>query len=136
MAGVAANPFLTLLFKSPTFKTHTFSWKLAPNNIEESVQLQKIVNMFRKHMLPSLANSGGGTLLSYPDIVQVNLFPNEEFLYKFKPCIVESMSVNFAPTSSPSFFKNSNAPTEVQLSINLKEIEYWLQDDVDNFYGA
>jgi hypothetical protein len=136
MAGFAANPFLTLLFKSPAFKTHTFSWKLAPNNYEESIQLQKIISMFRKHMLPSTANSTGGTLLSYPDIVQVNLFPNEEFLYKFKPCIVESMSVNFAPTSSPSFFKDSNAPTEVQFSINLKEIEYWLQEDVDNFYGV
>jgi hypothetical protein len=136
MAGVAINPFLTLLFKSPTFKTHTFSWKLSPNNVQESERLRNIISMFRRHMLPAAAPSTGGTLLTYPDIVEINLFPNESFLYKFKPCVVESMSVNFAPNAGPSFFKNSNAPTEIQLSINLKEIEYWLQDDVDDFYSA
>jgi hypothetical protein len=136
MAGFAQNPFLTVLFKSPAFKTHTFSWKMAPNNQSESNAVRNIINMFRRHMLPSLAPSTGGTLLTYPDIVEVNLYPNEDYLYKFKPCVVESMSVNFAPSSTPSFFKRSNAPTEIQLSVNLKEIEYWLQDDVDNFYSA
>jgi hypothetical protein len=136
MAGVAQNPFLTLLFKSPAFKTHTFSWKLSPNNVPESEKLRDIISMFRRHMLPAIAPSTGGTLLTYPDIVEINLFPNENFLYKFKPCVVESMSVNFAPNAGPSFFKNSNAPTEIQLSVNLKEIEYWLQDDVDDFYSA
>jgi hypothetical protein len=135
MAGVAINPFLTLLFKSPAFKTHTFSWKLSPNNAQESEKLKNIISMFRRHMLPALAPSTGGTLLTYPDIVEINLFPNENFLYKFKPCVVESMSINFAPNAGPSFFKNSNAPTEIQLSVNLKEIEYWLQDDVDDFYS-
>jgi hypothetical protein len=45
------------------------------------------------------------------------------------------MSVNFAPNSGPSFFKRTNAPTEIQFSIQLKEIEYWVQSDVENFYG-
>ena len=40
------------------------------------------------------------------------------------------MSVNSAPGASPGFFRNTQAPVEVHLSINLKEIEYWLQEDV------
>ena len=135
MNGYAVNPFMTVLFQSPAFKTHTFSWKLAPNNRNESENLRQIVSMFRRHMLPGLSGSNGGTLLSYPDIVQINLFPDEEYLYKFKPCVIENMSVNFAPNSGPSFFKQSNAPTEIQFSIQLKEIEYWVQSDVENFYG-
>jgi hypothetical protein len=61
----------------------------------------------------------------------INLSPDDSFLYKFKPCVVESMSVNFAAGGQPSFFKNSNAPTEVQIDINFLEIEYWLKEDVE-----
>jgi hypothetical protein len=130
MNGVAQNPFLTVLFESPAFKNHTFSWKLAPNNIQESNTLRDIITIFRKRMLPAMAPSMGGTLLTYPDMVIISLSPSDEYLYKFKPCVIESMSINYAPATSPSFFKGTNAPTEVQLSLNLKEIEYWLQEDV------
>jgi hypothetical protein len=81
-------------------------------------------------MLPGKTGAPGGTLLSYPNIANIQLFPNDTFLYKFKPCVIESMSVNFAPANTPSFFKSTNAPVEVQLSLQLKEIEYWLNEDV------
>lgn len=130
LGGVAQNPFLTVLFKSPTFKQHQFSWKLSPNNVEETNKVRDIIKTIRFNMLPALSPGQGGTLLSYPNIAIIKLFPQDEYLYRFKPCVIESMSVNFAPANTPSFFKNVNAPVEVQLSLSLKEIEYWLQEDV------
>jgi len=131
LGGLAQNPFMTVLFNSPTFKKHTFSWKLAPNNIDESNTLRDIIQTFRSNMLPAMAPNAGGTLLTYPNMAIINLSPDDSFLYKFKPCVVESMSVNFAAGGQPSFFKNSNAPTEVQIDINFLEIEYWLKEDVE-----
>ena len=131
LGGLAQNPFLTVLFKSPTFKKHQFSWKLAPNNEQESNTIRQIVNTFRSNMLPAMSPNAGGTLLTYPNMCIISLYPDESFLYKFKPCVVESMSVNFAGSGAPSFFKGTNAPTEVTISISLLEIEYWLKEDVE-----
>jgi hypothetical protein len=132
LGGVAQNPFLTVLFKSPTFKQHQFSWKLAPNNENETTKLKQIIETIRYNMLPAMAPSTGGTLLTYPNIALIQLMPNDQYLYKFKPCVVESMSVNFAPAPTPAFFNTTDAPVEVHLSLQLKEIEYWLQEDVAN----
>jgi len=132
LGGLAQNPFLTVLFKSPVFKKHTFSWKLAPNNAQESNTIKDIINTFKSNMLPAMAANAGGTLLTYPNMAIISLFPDETFLYKFKPCVIEGMSVNYAVGGQPSFFKGTNAPTLVQIDINLLEIEYWLKEDIEN----
>jgi len=47
------------------------------------------------------------------------------------------LSVNYAPNSTPSFFKgNENVPTEVDLSISLIEIEYWTKNDFNSDISA
>ena len=67
LGGLAQNPFLTVLFKSPTFKRHSFSWKLSPNSADESNTLRDIIQTFRSNMLPALSPNVGGTLLTYPN---------------------------------------------------------------------
>lgn len=131
LGGLAANPFMSVLFNSPEFKTHQFSWTLAPNNEEESNTVKEIINTFKSNMLPAMSPNAGGTLLTYPNMAIINLYPDEDFLYKFKPCVVTNFSVNFAK-NGPSFFRNTNAPTELEMSVSFKEIEYWLKEDIEN----
>jgi hypothetical protein len=78
-------------------------------------------------MLPGISNAGG-VFFSYPEILQVKLFPKDEYLYRFKPCVVESVSVNYAP-NGPSFYRQSQAPTAIDFSISLQEIEIWTKAD-------
>jgi len=129
--GAAVNPFLTVMFKSPSFKVHSFSWKLAPSNEQESQILNKIINTFRANMLPDQTGALGGTLLTYPNIVQISVSVNQGtyFSYAFKPAVVQSFDVNFAPSGQPSFFGSTKAPTEVEIRLGLMEIEYWLSSD-------
>jgi hypothetical protein len=87
-------------------------------------------------MLPAMAPSAGGTLLKYPNMAIISLSPNQDYLYKFKPCVIESMSVNYASAGMPSFFKRSDAPVDVTISLNLLEIEYWLKEDIEDPSGA
>ena len=137
LGGLAQNPFLTVLFKSPAFKKHTFAWKLAPNNEQESYTIRDIINTFKSNMLPAMSPNAGGTLLTYPNMAIITLLPEDSFLYKFKPCVIESLNVNYAVGGQPSFFKGTNAPTLVEISINLLEIEYWLKEDFeDNSFRA
>jgi len=64
-----------------------------------------------------------------------SLYPNSKFLYKFKPCIIESFQVNYTPTGRASFHKavdGENAPTSMTFNLRLKEVEYWQEGDFDD----
>ena len=130
LGGVAMNPFLTVLFKSPTFKRHVFRWTLNASNPSESETLRLLVNKFKYHQLPDLSGYVGGTLLSYPDICLVGIYPETNYLYKFKPCVIETCTINYANEGQPAFFAMTDAPVSVSLEISLLEIEYWLKGDI------
>jgi hypothetical protein len=137
LAGVAVNPFLTVLFKSPQFKKHTFTWRLSPTNAKESQTLNNIITTLRYNQLPDTTGALGGALLTYPNIVQLSVSnggvsPRSPFLFTFKPAVIENLSINFTPSSQPSFFGSTKAPTEVEIRITFLEIEFFLQRD----YGA
>lgn len=137
LAGLAQNPFLTVLFQQPEFKRHTFSWKLAPTTPAETDTLNTIIRKLKYHMLPGLQPGAAGTLLTYPDMCLIKFNPTDDYLYKFKNCVVESVSFNYAPSSSPALFDGGlNAPVEVDLSITLLEIEYWLKEDISSEFGT
>ena len=126
--GMTVNPYQTILFERPQFKSHSFSWKLIPKNETESGIIRDIINTFQYHSLPGVSD-GIGLLFSFPSMVTVSLYPSSEFLYRFKPAVIESISVNYAPGSSPSFYRRTNAPTAVTITVQLKEIEYWTNRD-------
>ena len=126
--GLAVNPYQTILFEKPEFKTHNFSWKIMPKNEDESNIARNIYRTFQFHASPGVAG-GAGLFFSYPSRVIINLYPSSEFLYRFKPCVIKSVNVNYAAGSNPSFFKRTNAPTAMTLSVQLQEIEYWTNRD-------
>lgn len=130
IGGVAQNPFLTILFNSPTFKKHQFTWVLNPSNENETEIANAIVNKFKYHQLPDISNYAGGTLLSYPDIALVGLYPNDHYLYKFKPCVIESVVVDYSHDGQPAYFASTDAPVSIKLQISLLEIEYWIKPDI------
>lgn len=135
-SGLAINPFLTVVFKNPSFKTHSFSWKFYPKTPEESDTLTRIVQTIKYHMLPGLLTSSG-VIFEYPEMVNIKIYPSESNLYQFKPCVIKTLNVNYAPSGGPSFFKNSlAAPTGIELRMELQEIEYFTKIDIqDNIAG-
>jgi len=138
LGGLSTNPFLTVLFKQPTFKTHQFSWRLLPRNAGESAAVAGIINQMRYNMLPGMLQNSGGTLLKYPNMANIS-FSRDTYLYKFKPCVLESVTFDFTGTTNiPSFFKGTGAPVSVRINAVFKEIEYWLQEDImgDRSAGA
>ena len=119
-SGQQINPFQFMMFNRPGFKEHTLQWTLAPNTQQESDTIRKIVNQCKKAALPT---PNGKLLMTYPQIAQVSFKPNT-YLYKLKPCAIISVQVDYTGTGGPSFFK-SGAPTVVNLTLQLKEIQLW-----------
>ena len=128
-AGLAVNPYLTVLFSAPTFKRHTFVWKFMPNNLQESNTIKYIINKFKYHQLPDTNKATAGSLLQYPDVVRPTIIP-QGYVYSFKHCVIQGAVANYAPGTTPSFVGSSNAPSAIEFTIQLLEIEYFLKKDM------
>lgn len=125
--GLAQNPALTVMFKHPEFKIHNFVWKLSPNNRDETTILTNIINTLRYNAAPGVV--GYGAFFSYPSIVRVTLH-NNTHLYDFQEAVITNMSVNYTPTGVPSMFAGTAGPSEVLLSLQIKEIVLTTRDNI------
>lgn len=124
VTGITVNPFVFIYFDRPQFKRYSLTWTLAARNQEESESIRNIVLKLKERSSPTIARF----FMRYPDIINIGFYPDNVFgMLPMKKCVIESVGVDYTP-SGPSFF-DSNAPTLVNLTINLKEIELWEQND-------
>lgn len=140
----AFNPHLSVMFQGVQLRPHSFRWLLAPETIEDSAEIKKIISMIRQYALPNFF-SDTTAMFTYPKMVTVNFYPwanstdTRNDFYPIKQCLVEGISVNYAPNGIPSFFKEEAEgenkllkgpyPTMVELEIRLYEIEYFTEMD-------
>ena len=75
--------------------------------------------------------SAGGIFFKYPSVCIPKYYPNDEFLYQFKRCVIEDVIPNYTPGSVPAFYRGSKAPAEIELRIRMLEIELHLREDYD-----
>ncbi len=126
---VSTNPYPVMVYSGTRMKSFSFSWVFYPETKEETDIIKKIVGFFRREMLPEQVDNIPSILKS-PAIFEVKIKP-DEYMMKFKRCVVSDLSVNYAP-SGPSFVKTSDstaAPAAVSMSLTLNEIELWTADD-------
>ena len=123
--GAVPNPHMQALFSGVQLRTHSFQWTFSPRNAVESRQLQQMIFELKKYSLPAFSNLGTAAL-QYPPLVDIELQlwkAKGEDLIKFKPCLVQNISVNYSPQGLPSFFKGTKQPTFIQISIDFMETE-------------
>lgn len=135
MVEAIPNPYMTVFFKGVGLKTHSFRWRFAPRNAAESMAIKEIIRNFKRRMLPNL-KFGNSSILGYPQMCEIELQPNMEELYKFKKCMVSSVTSNYAPTGAPSFFAGTNAPTVIEFEVALQELEIVTAEDYGGKSGA
>jgi len=124
--GATTNPNMAVLFENVSFRSHSFSFKLHPVNQKESEALRSIISAFRSRMLPGKM---GQFFLSYPNKCRITINPAQ--VYPILDCVLESMSVNYAP-NGPAFFKGSlGNPVEVDIQLSFKEIVLFTRETAD-----
>ncbi len=131
--GLAYNPNLTLVLGGPRLRSHQFTWFLAAKNYDESKAIKEIINELRKAMLPSSAD---GFIYKYPNYALLRIHPKNDFLYKFKPCVITGLSVNYAGAGYPSFMQGKEAgnhpPTLIELTISFQEVETIIRENIES----
>ena len=113
-----------------------------PTNARDSQRIRQIINYLKRSALPRANASGqSAAILDYPNLCQMNFFPwdnngggphgwSSRSIIKMKRCFMASVNVNYTAGAAPSFFAGfNNEPTIIQLTINFKEIEYFLSHD-------
>lgn len=131
--GMAFNPNLTLILSGPELRSHQFTWIFAAKNYEESKQIKSIIHELRKAMLPSSAD---GLIYKYPNYALLRIHPQNDFLYKFKPCVITGMAVNYSGAGSPSFMPGketgNHPPTVIELTLSFQEVEVIIRENVES----
>lgn len=140
--GVAPNPNPSVAFQGPSLREMTYSWTFMPTNARDSERIRRIINFLKAAALPKATpSSESAAILEYPFLCQMNFFPwdnggggaygwSDNSIIKMKRCFMATVNVNYTAGAAPSFFAGwNNEPTIIQLTINFKEIEYFLAHD-------
>ena len=117
--GIAQNPVERAMLDRVPLRSHNFTFKLSPRNQSELEAINKIIHQIRTKMHP--ANSLGELTYEFPDVVEFG-FKGTLKNVPFKPSVITSLKVDYAPDGA-SFFMKSGEPVAYVLSLGLKEFE-------------
>jgi hypothetical protein len=146
--GVAPNPNPAVAFQGPQLREMSLTWTLLPTNENDSRKIRAVINYLKMRALPGNQVTDSAAILNYPYLCQVNFYPwdnggrgdfgwSDNSIIKMKRAFMASVNVNYTAGSAPAFFSGfNNEPVVVQLSINFKEIEYFLSSDFGGKNGG
>lgn len=126
-AGNIVNPHITAVFRGVAPREHTLTWRFTPRSSAESTTVRGIVNYVRERMHPTKKNE---FLLNFPDEVYVGFFADDKpFLYPIFKCVVVSVDVAQSSDGTNSFFRGTDEPTVIDMTLVLKEVESLTRED-------
>jgi hypothetical protein len=124
--GKALNPNEYMQYKTTQLRAFTFTWKMLPDSIQESLDCEDIVRIFRG---AAHANRKSPVTLTVPDQVVVS-FHGVSGIPAMPAMVITNVSVTYNPNAA-SFFKQNNNPVEMDLSVTLNEVMPIYRDDVE-----
>jgi hypothetical protein len=127
--GSIVNPHLALFFTGVSLREHQFFWPFAPRNSADSAKLKEIYYRIKRAVLPAFTEDAFFTTLEYPMMVKVRIITKgKQDLYPFKMCMISGINMNYATSGTPAFHIDGR-PALQQLSITLKEMEYFTSNN-------
>lgn len=145
LTGTLKNSFMDQAFTGMQRRGFQFSWLLSPKNEQELRSIDEIIRLLRFHSHPTFSPvSESGAYLLFPSHVDVEFYtrdvdtqgnPSDDFtenawIPKISTCVVESIETDYSPNAQFAFFKGSGAPTQINLTITLKEIAPLVREDI------
>ena len=131
-SGQVLNPNMELLFKGPALRSFTFSWKMSPRDQKESIEIAKIIRMFKQSMAPQKSDSG--LFLKAPSIYKLTFNKGtgrHKFLPRMKECALNNCAVNYTPDGSYMTYDNS-AMVALEMSLSFQEMEPIYNNDMSH----
>ena len=135
----AMNNFLETTFTGVDFRKFSYSWKFAPKNVDEVFMVERIIKLFKFHMLPELPNDDQfGRYYVVPSEFDIfYMFRGDEntWMNKIQTSVLVNMEVNYSPnqynTFRPIEGRNGAPPTEIDMKLDFMETKIITKADVD-----
>jgi len=124
--GRALNPRMELAFQSVPFRSFNFEFDFAPKNQKEVDSVNKIMQLFKFHMAPDVSNE---KYMITPSEFQIMYYYRDKvntYLPKISRCVLQDMSVDYAPEGVFHTFKSDvhgAMPVISKLNLTFSETE-------------
>jgi len=128
IVNLASNPYQAVFFTSPNFRTHSFSYTLFAKNKQESDSIRNIIRAFKSAMLPTLEKTG--FFFKYPKVFEIE-FRHDDYLFEIGTSAMTQFDVNYHGEGTASYFDETKAPTNVQITMSFQELNILTAEDVD-----
>jgi len=142
--GAVLNPFLVAAYKGPSdMRTHDFDFQMLPQDQAESATCVKIVNAFKKSMLPSHAGGDSKTspsmLFGYPDTFTITFYVNGNPLpsngsnpmFNIGKSVLTGCELSFDTENVPLFFDGTQYPVSIAMKLSFMELDVMYREKVD-----
>ena len=133
--GTISNPHVALLFNSVNLKSFDFAWKLYPQDIEESNNLQEIIRVIKMRSHPTFLQAGGtqsNFIMKYPHEVDLYYLGQGDSMHRFKRAAITGLEINYAAEDAPAFFQGSGRPAFIELKLTFQETQIWTGEDFES----
>ena len=132
--GKIINPNLELLFKKPTLRQFSLSFKLSARNDGEAQEIVQIIRFFKQNMSPK-KGKGSSLFLEAPNTFQVHYLhrgsKEHPYIGRMKECAMTSFEVDYTPDGQYSTYKDGFM-TSYMLTMSLKELEPVFSNDYED----
>ena len=142
LAGLAPNENAIQMFKNVDFRSFDFSFEFAARNGTESVEIEEIIEWFKRGMHPNTRGYSGATpLLGFPDVwvIEPQFVENRAksggvksvrhpMLPKTKLCALTNLRVNTTPMAQVQTVYDGTFPL-ITVSVRFTELTALTQAD-------
>jgi len=134
VTGEAVNPNIETVFKSVPMREFNYTYDFAPKNKKELDMIDKIITLFKFHMLPDVTN--GRLMLVTPsefNITYMYLGKKNSYIPRVARCVLKSMEIDQTPENVLSTFMADDKgafPTYTKVILNFLETEIMTKQKV------
>jgi len=137
--GRALNPFNEQVFRSVPFREFQFPFTFAPKNRKEMLNVEKIIKLFKFHMLPEFSNKTKSAFLS-PSEFQITYMyrgKTNDYIPQISRCVMTGMDVDYATEGTFHTFREDDrgaAPITTTMNCTFAETEIMTKETIAKGY--
>lgn len=134
------NPFREQLFEQMDFRSFAFNYVFAPKNETEFENVMQIIQLFKYHMHPELAE--GKTIMIYPSEFNIEYMYKDErntYINQISSCALTNMDVSYGGADFTTFQLKPGAPSQISMRLQFTELEMLVRKDggiTDDYHAS
>jgi hypothetical protein len=133
--GRALNPFNEQVFRSVPFREFNFPFTFAPKNRKEMQSVQKIISLFKFHMLPEFSNKTYNAFLSPSEFQITYMYRSKAngYIPLISRCVMTGMELDYANDGAFHTFREDDkgaAPIITTMNCTFAETEIMTKETI------